>query len=255
VEAADAIRAAYQSGKPCPPVRPLIEAGGIASAYAVQDRNTELWLGQGRRLVGRKIGLTSAATQARFGTDRPASGMLFADMEVADGVEIPFSSLLQPRVEAEIAFCVNTDLNIDQLTISDIIGAIDYAVPAIEVPCCRVANWDIKGGDMIADNAVAGMFVLGTRPVRLEAFDHRLCGMVLEHRGETVSVGAGAACMDNPLNSVLWIARKMVEVGRPLLAGDIVMAGALGPMVPAKPGGVYEARISGLGSVRAVFSS
>ncbi|HKJ74758.1 MAG TPA: fumarylacetoacetate hydrolase family protein, partial [Alphaproteobacteria bacterium] len=166
-----------------------------------------------------------------------------------------FDALQQPRVEGEIAFCLDENLNSPDLTISDVIEAIDYAVPAIEVACSRIEGWNIKGVDTIADNASAGMFVLGTRPASLDAFDHRLCGMVLEHRGEPVSVGAGAACLGNPLNAMLWLARKMVEVGRPLLAGDIVMSGALGPMVAAKPGEVYEVRISGLGSVRAVFSS
>ena len=253
--AAEAIRAAYKSGTPIPPVRNVLPDDGIDTAYAVQEINTGIWLGEGRRLVGRKIGLTSKAIQTQFGIDQPDFGMLFADMEVADGAEIAFSSLLQPRVEAEIAFCIAENLDIAQLTITDIMEAIDYAVPAIEVPCSRIADWDIKAVDSIADNASAGMFVLGTQPTKLDGFDHRLCGMALEHRGATVSLGAGAACMGNPLNAVLWLARKMVEVGRPLLAGDIVLSGALGPMIEAKPGGVYEARISGLGSVRAVFSS
>lgn len=252
---AHSIRTAYETGIPCPPVRDALTDGDFDAAYQVQHLNTEHWLGEGRRLVGRKIGLTAKAVQAQLGVDQPDYGMLFADMEVCDGEEIDFASLQQPRVEGEIAFCLDEDLSSRDLTISDVIEAIDYVVPAIEVACSRIEGWNIKGVDTIADNASAGMFVLGTRPVSLDAFDHRLCGMVLEHRGEPVSVGAGAACLGNPLNAVLWLARKMVEVGRPLLAGDIIMSGALGPMVAAKPGEAYEARISGLGSVRAVFSS
>ncbi len=253
--AGQSIRSAYETGKFCAPVRDALGEGDLESAYAVQQLNTEHWLGEGRRLVGRKIGLTAKAVQAQVGVDQPDYGMLFADMEFSDGEEIAFASLQQPRVEAEIAFCLDENLNSPVITISDVIEAIDYAVPAIEVPCSRIADWNIKAVDTIADNASAGVFVLGTRPTSIKAFDHRLCGMVLEHRGRAVSVGAGAACLGNPLNAVLWLARKMVEVGQPLLAGDIIMSGALGPMVPAKPGEVYEARISGLGSVRAVFSS
>jgi 2-keto-4-pentenoate hydratase len=78
---------------------------------------------------------------------------------------------------------------------------------------------------------------------------------VVEHRGEPVSVGAGAACLGNPLNAVVWLAREMVTRGRPLMAGDIVMSGALGPMVPVTPDEVYEVRINGLGSVRAAFGA
>ncbi len=253
--AAQSIRTAHETGKPCAPVREALGDQDVESAYAVQHLNVEHWLGEGRRLVGRKIGLTAKAVQAQFGLDQPDFGMLFADMEMADGEEIKFSRLQQPRVEAEIAFCIDENLDATELTVTDIIEAIDYVVPAIEVACCRIAGWDIKAVDTIADNAAAGVFVLGTTPMPLNAFDHRLCGMVIEHRGNAVSVGAGAACMGNPLNAVLWLARKMVEVGRPLLAGDIIMSGALGPMVAAKPGEIYEARISGLGSVRAVFSS
>lgn len=253
--AAQSIRSAYETGKCCGPVREALGDQDLDAAYAVQNLNTEHWLGDGRRLVGRKIGLTAKAIQAQLGVDQPEYGVLFADMEVADGQEIAFDALQQPRVEGEIAFCLDENLNSPDLTISDVIEAIDYAVPAIEVACSRIEGWNIKGVDTIADNASAGMFVLGTRPTSLDGFDHRLCGMVLEHRGEPVSVGAGAACLGNPLNAMLWLARKMVEVGRPLLAGDIVMSGALGPMVAARPGEVYEVRISGLGSVRAVFSS
>jgi 2-keto-4-pentenoate hydratase len=254
-EIAYGIRSAYEPGKLCPPIRDALTDQDLDTAYGIQHLNTEHWLGEGRRLVGRKIGLTSKAVQDQLGVDQPDYGMLFADMEIADGSEIDFASLQQPRVEAEIAFRLDENLNSPNLTISDVVGAIEYAVPAIEVACSRIEGWNIKVVDTIADNASAGVFVLGTQPVKLDAFDHRLCGMVLEHRGEPVSVGAGAACLGNPLNAVLWLARKMVEVGSPLLAGDIVMSGALGPMVPAKPGEVYEARISGLGSVRAVFSS
>jgi 2-keto-4-pentenoate hydratase len=227
--AAQSIRTAYESGKPCAPIRETLAEGDIESAFAVQHLNTEHWLGDGRRLVGRKIGLTSAAIRAQLGVDQPDFGMLFADMEIADAEEIRFSKLHQPRVEGEIAFCINENLNAQDLTVTDVIEAIDYVVPAIEVADSRIADWNIKAVDTIADNASAGMFVLGTKPVALNAFDHRLCGMVIEHRG--------------------------IEVGRPLLAGDVVMSGALGPMVAAKPGEVYEARISGLGSVRAVFST
>jgi 2-keto-4-pentenoate hydratase len=136
---------------------------------------------------------------------------------------------------------------------TDVVAAIDCALPAIEVVGSRIADWDIQIVDTIADNASAGVFVLGTTPRRLGDFDPRLCGMVLERGGEPVSTGAGAACLGNPLTAVLWLARKMVEVGRPLRAGDIVLSGALGPLVPVAPGEVVELRISGVGSVRAAF--
>ncbi len=149
---------------------------------------------------------------------------------------------------------LNYPLFNDQLTLLDVIDATAYALPAIEVVGSRIAKWDINIVDTISDNASSGLFVLGTRPVHLEDLDLRGCGMVMENRGDQVSIGAGVACLGNPLNAALWLARKMVEVDMPLNEGDVIMTGALGPMAPVTPGDVIEARIEGLGSVRAAFA-
>jgi 2-keto-4-pentenoate hydratase len=162
---------------------------------------------------------------------------------------------MQPRAEAEVALVLDQDLVDEQLTLIDLIDAVGYALPAIEVVGSRIAKWDITIVDTIADNASSGLYVLGTRPVGLHELDLRMCGMVMEIRGDQVSVGAGVACLGNPLNAALWLARRMMAVGMPLLAGDLIMTGALGPMAPIAPGDVVEARISGLGSVRAAFSA
>ncbi len=138
-------------------------------------------------------------------------------------------------------------------TLMDVLPAIAYVLPALEIVDSRIARWDIGIVDTIADNASSGLFVLGNRPVQLDACDLELCGMVLEKNGEGVSFGAGAACLGHPMNSLIWLARKMAAVGRPLEAGDVVLSGALGPMVAALPGDRFEMRISGLGSVRTSF--
>jgi 2-keto-4-pentenoate hydratase len=247
------IRDAYDKGVPCPPVRTELKPGDIDAAYAIQQANTDFWLKAGRRLVGRKIGLTAKAVQRQLGVDQPDYGMLFADMMIGDGEDIPLDRALQPRVEAEVALVLERDLTHEQPTVADVIMATAYAVPSIEVVGSRIANWDIKIQDTIADNASGALFVLGGPPRRLEGLDLRLCGMVMERRGEQISVGAGAACLGNPLNAAAWLARKMVEVGMPLRAGDVIMTGALGPMAAVAAGDVVEAKISGLGSVRAVF--
>jgi 2-keto-4-pentenoate hydratase len=252
--AAGRLREAYRQRQPCAPVRDVLGVNDLTAAYAVQDVNTRRWLEDGRRLVGRKIGLTSTAVQAQMGVHAPDYGMLFADMAVADGEEVLTQELLQPRVEGEVAFCLNRDLTDPQSTMADVIRAVDFAVAAIEIVASRIERWDIKITDTIADNASSGRYVLGNEPHRLGDFDSRLCGMVLERRGEPVSLGAGAACLGNPLNATLWLARKMAAIGRPLQAGDLVLSGALGPMVAARPGDVFDLRINGLGSVRAVFS-
>lgn len=246
---------AYASGQPCAPVRDMIPLTDVASAYAVQERNTKHWLAHGRRLVGRKIGLTSVAVQKQLGVDQPDFGMLFADMSVCDGEPVPVGAVLQAKAEAEIAFVLERDLDIEQATMADVIRAVDYAVVAIEIVGSRVANWDIKLVDTVADNASSGMFVLGNTPYSLRGLDLRDCTMSMLRGSESVSTGVGHACLGHPLNATLWLARKMVEVGRPLKAGDIVLSGALGPMVEAQPGTTFEARVSGLGSVRAAFAA
>ncbi len=253
--AALALRASYENGTPCAPVREAIRPGGLEAAYAVQEVNTRHWLEAGRRLSGRKIGLTSHAVQRQLGVDQPDYGMLFADMDVPEGAEIDLGRVLQPKAEAEIAFVLGRDLDMDHVTSADVLRAVDYAVPALEIVGSRVANWDIKIWDTIADNASSGLYVLGTRPHRLGDVDLALCGMVIERAGEPVSIGAGAACLGNPLNAAVWLAQTMVLAGRPLLAGDVVLTGALGPMVDVSPGDVLNVKVNGFGRVRAAFAA
>ncbi len=255
IEAAAArLRAASESRTPCAPVRDVIVEGDLAGAYAVQDVGTARALSVGRKLVGRKIGLTSLAVQRQLGVSQPDYGMLFADMAVPDGWDVAADQLIQPKVEAEIAFVIGRDLDDEHLTIADILRAVEFALPAIEIVDSRIADWKIGILDTIADNASSGLYVLGASPKKLDGLDLRLCGMVMEQGGDEVSVGAGAACLGDPLSATLWLAKTMARVGRPLKAGDTVMSGALGPMVTVKRGEVYEARISGLGSVRAAFA-
>lgn len=253
-EAAARLAAALRDGVACDPVKPLLEAHGVDAAYAVQERLTESALAAGRRIVGRKIGLTSVAVQTQLGVDQPDFGILFDDMEYGSGQEVPLSRLIQPKVEAEIAFVIERDLDVERPALGHVLNAIGYALPAIEIVDSRVRDWKIGILDTIADNASSGLYVLGGSPRKVDAFDLDLCGMSLEKGGEPVSVGCGAACLGNPLNAVVWLARTVARLGRPLRAGDVVLSGALGPMVPVAHGDVFEARVSGLGKVVATFS-
>jgi 2-keto-4-pentenoate hydratase len=252
--AAERLRESHVSGIACAPVRHLIGEHDLAVAYAVQDANTDAWVTAGRRLVGRKIGLTATVVQKQLGVDQPDYGMLFADMALGDGEEIPAGRLIQPRVEGEIAFIFGRDIDLEDATPGEVMRAIDCAVAAIEIVDSRVAGWNIRITDTIADNASSGLYVLGTSPKRLNDLDLWTCGMVLESRGEPVSTGAGAACLGNPMNAATWLVRVMSKAGRPVLAGDVVLAGALGPMAAVEPGNGYELRIGGLGSVRIAFA-
>jgi 2-keto-4-pentenoate hydratase len=252
---AERLRKAEETGVAIKPIRDEMQPGDIAGAYAIQKANTQYWVRKGRRVVGCKIGLTAKSVQKQLGVDQPDYGMIFADKVMCDGEEVPLSRVMQPKVEAEVALVLEKDLKKKDISISELISAVAYAVPAIEIVGSRIANWNIKIQDTIADNASSGLIVLGNEPKKLEGLDLRLCGMVMERRGEQVSLGAGVACLGNPLNAALWLARTMVQVGAPLKAGDVIMTGALGPMAAVAPGDVFEVRISGLGSVRTAFGA
>lgn len=253
IAAADTLAAAAASGVPCAPIKDSIAALGIDGAYAVQSELTRRALAGARTLVGRKIGLTSKVVQTQLGVDQPDYGVLFADMEIGDHETIPLSRFIAPRVEAEIAFVMERDLAGEDVTLGQLIQAIAFALPAIEIVDSRIADWKISILDTIADNASSGAYVLGGSPTKLGDLDLRLCGMSMELKGEPVSVGCGAACLGNPLNAALWLARRMAALGSSLKAGDVILSGALGPMVPVTPGASYLARINGLGSVTAHF--
>lgn len=247
------LRQAEISRQVIAPVRGEVALDDMKSAYAVQQINVDARVALGERIVGRKIGLTSPAVQKQLGVDQPDFGALFASMAYGDAQPISLSKLIQPKVEAEIALVLNRDLTHERHTFADLIGATDFAVAALEVVDSRIRDWDIRFVDTVADNASSAAFVVGSRPVPLSQVDLVECVMALESGREVLSTGSGGACLGNPLNAALWLADRMAALGTPLRAGDVVLTGALGPMVAVTKPGTYTAIIEGLGSVRATF--
>jgi 2-keto-4-pentenoate hydratase len=243
-------RAAHWAAEP---VSQALLPLGLEGAYACQAINTRLWVSEGRRPVGYKIGLTAEAAQQAFGATEPTRGVLFADAEVTDGGIIDASALFSPRVEGEIAFVIGRDIPEQNPTVVDVLTALDCVLPAIEIVDSRFGRWDVHLLDAVADNGAAGLFALGAEPKTLRDFDAKLCGMVLEVNGEPASTGVGLACLGHPLNALRWLAGNLARDGAPLRAGDVVLSGALGPMVPLDPGDHVSLRISGLGSVDFTF--
>lgn len=253
-EAADRLLSAAASGQPCAPVRDLIGADDIATAYAVQERVNAARAAAGATVVGRKIGLTSPAVQRQIGVDQPDLGVLFDDMAHVGGDTLPADRFLQPKAEAEIGFVLGADLAEGDLDLDRVRRAIDYAVAAIEICDSRVADWDIRFGDTVADNASSGAYVVGPTRVSLEELDPVAVEMTMQVTGQEDSSGTGAACLGDPLLAVQWLARKARELGDPLRAGQLILSGALGPMRPIAPGAQVTVNISGLGAVSCRFS-
>lgn len=249
-QAADALWHADMNGAPIAPIREILgTATDIDSAYAVQQINTNRKVASGRRISGRKIGVTSKAVQEQIGVDQPDFGTLFVDTEYGDGVDIPASRLIQPRAEAEVALVVGRDLDNAPHGFAEIVRAIEFALPSIEIVDSRIENWQISIVDTVADNASCGLYVVGSRPVPLSAFDIRTVPMSMRINGEELSTGAGSACLGNPIHAARWLADVLCERNIPLKAGDVLMTGALGPMKPLAAGDEVVASFGDLGTV------
>jgi 2-keto-4-pentenoate hydratase len=253
-EALARLSQARSTRRPCAPVRDLLPANDVDAAYAVQSVWTARQLAAGAKVVGRKVGLTNPVVQKQLGVDQPDFGVLFDTMACPTGVPIDITRTLQPKIEAEVAFVLARDLTSPVIGPVDVAAATEYVVAALEIVDSRIAAWDIEIVDTVADNASSGLFVLGERHVGLSELDLPACLMSLRRNGELVSEGAGSACLGDPLVAVAWLATTALNHGQPLRAGEIVLSGALGPMVPIAPGDDFSAQISSIGEVHASFT-
>ena len=245
--AADALRSARAERRPIARVSTSFGIAGVDAAYAVAELNAQARLADGRRIVGKKVGLTSRAVQQQLGVDQPDFGVLFDDMEFLDGDEVPIARLIQPKVEAEVAFVVGRELRHEAPSWGEFVASLDCALPAIEIVDSAIADWKITLVDTVADNASSGLYLLGLRPVAIGQLAASEFGMQLAVNGATVSVGSGAACLGHPLRAAYWLARTMAARGQPLREGEVVLSGALGPMAGVKAGDQVSVRIGGLG--------
>jgi len=252
-ELARRLRDAY-SGGAVPPLRDGLDPLDADGAYAIQTINTRFWEAQGRRIVGRKAGLTARAVQQQLGVDQPDFGVLFADMAIEDGGRLDPARTLQPKAEAEIAFVLGADLPEGQTTPEQVAAAVKTVHAAIEIVDSRIADWKISFADTVADNGSSAFFVLARDGKPLDGLDLEGAAMEMTVDGAVASTGVGAAALGNPLNAAAWLARTLAERGEPLKAGDILLAGALGPMVALSAGNRVHAIIAGIGEVGFVYA-
>jgi len=250
---ADQLLWAYTSRATLEPLTRTHPGLTVDDAYAIQQSQAAQRLGDGNRIIGYKIGLTSAAMQQQLGVDQPDYGHLFTDMlQVADAA-IPTSNFLQPRAEPEIALVLDRDLGGQRLAVSDLLAATAYALVAIEIIDSRITDWQIGLEDTIADNASSGGVVLGTKATPITDLDLSLLGCVLRRNGRIQHTGAGAAVMGSPLLAAAWLANVLTARGAELNAGHVILTGSLTAAVAVQPGDTITAAVDRLGSVTAVF--
>ncbi len=227
----------------------------IEDGYSIQREWVKLELADGRRIRGRKIGLTSRAMQLSSQIDEPDYAPLMDDMFFEAGGDIPFERFIAPRVEVELAFILGKPLKGPGVSIFDVLSATDYVTPAIEIIDSRIEQFDRetrvmrKVFDTISDFAANAGIVLGGRPVRPMDVDLRWVGALLHKNGVIEETGLAAGVLNHPATGVAWLANKIAPYGEQLNAGDVVLAGSFTRPTPAVAGDTFHADYGALGSV------
>lgn len=253
-EAARQLREAFAARRLLPPPRLSVAGADAALGYAIQVANVAAWSAAGRRQVGRKVGLTNKAVQSALGIGTPAAGVLFDDTLHPSGAVLPLAELRHARAEAEIAIVLDRSIDSPRATYLDVLSAVGYALPAMEIVDCRIVDWNIQAFDFIADNAAARAVVLGDSPIDVRQQDLARIEMTMTLDGQPCSSGTGADCLGSPLRSLHWLACEMARQGRPLQAGEFVMTGALGAIIDIKGPSRFETRIGDRAPVRVEFA-
>lgn len=224
----------------------------VDDAYKIQLINIEKELTDGKRITGKKIGLTSLAVQNMLGVNTPDFGHLLDSMEVKNNT-IDMNTMVQPKVEGEIAFVLKEDVVGPNATAEDVINATEYVAAAIEIVDSRIKDWKIGLIDTVADNASSGMYVISDKKVDPRTIDLKNLEMDLCEDDAKINSGLGSAVLGDPAFSVAWLANALSKYGVVLKKGEVVLSGALSGMLTAQKGKNYTAKFSELGSVSVKF--
>ena len=233
----------------------------MADAYAIQNRILEAKLAAGRRIIGWKIGLTSRAMQSALGIDIPDSGIFFDDMLFESGATVPTDRYIEPRVEAEIAFVMKHSLGGTDVTREDVIAATDHVAPALEILDTRIVRKDGATGqsrrifDTISDNAANAGIVMGAQKHAIDGTDLRWTGAIVFRDGEVEETGLGAGVLNDPVESVVWLARRMAQYGQSIAPGQIILSGSFIRPVECPPGTKIHADFGEFGAVDIAFAA
>lgn len=222
---------------------------GMADGYAIQRELVAMLLADGDRVLGHKVGLTSAPMQKLLGVDSPDHGPVLASAVHADGDTVGLDQFIAPKVEAEIVFRLGTGLQGPGVAVEQARAAICEVRAGMEIVDSRIADWRIRLADTVADLASMGAVVVSDKALAPDELDPRLIGMVLSRNGDIVDTGVGAAALGDPVAVVAWLANTLGERGAALEAGDLVMTGAMHAAVPMAAGDTFTAEFDRLGSV------
>ncbi|MCB5163035.1 2-keto-4-pentenoate hydratase [Marinomonas algarum] len=240
---------ARQTCKSIAPISQRYKGLTIADAYAIQTLIGDQRLAQGGRIVGYKVGLTSKAVQKQLNVNEPDFGLLFADMEIRKDQNLDRDSMIAPKAEGEIGFVFNRDIEEADLTLSELKSAIDYFFPVVEIVDSAIADWKITLIDTVADNASSALYVPGDTFYSPHGVDFTQLELRIQANDIDIS-GNGAACLGNPLYATLWLVRKMVSLGRPIRKGQVVLSGALAPMVSLQKDQTINFDFKGLETIK-----
>lgn len=234
-------------------VQQLLEQDAETEAYAIQAHNIQKKLQNNALITGKKIGLTNPKVQQQLGVDQPDFGILLNHMDLSDQQEIAFEQFIQPKIEVELAFVIHQQIDQPIQTIEDMQQYISYVMPAFEIVDSRIQDWKIRFVDTVADNASSAAYVLSSERKLINEVDCAGLKMSMTQNHQLVSEGSGAACLGNPLNAAMWLANKMLSLGTPVQAGEIILSGALGPMVNIAAGDEFEAQVDGFSPLKIKF--
>lgn len=249
-------RELYEAECSCRPVVPLTERSPEMTnddAYLIQLAGMKLRQEQGQVVVGKKIGLTSKAMQQALGVYEPDYGYITDTLMVLEGEPLAMETLIAPKVEAELAFVLHSELKGPGVTLADVLRATAGVMPALEIIDTRIKDWKIKIQDSIADDASIGRIIVSGRLTPLADIDLRYMGQVVEKNGQVVSTAAGAAVLGHPANAVVWLANKLAQYNISLQAGEIIMSGSFAAACPVSAGECIQATFDRIGAVTAKF--
>jgi len=229
-------------------------------AYRIQAEILAQKQASGRKILGWKIGLTSKAMQLALNIDIPDSGILFDDMYCKSGETIQQGRFIQPRIEAEIAFVMKSALAGEHVTRDDVIAATDYVTPSIEILDTRIVRVDSTTGntrtvnDTISDNAANAGIVLGDDRHAINGHDLRWVGAIVSANGSVEETGLGAGVLNDPIESVVWLARRMAAYGQEIKPGQVILSGSFIRPLECPSGTYIDADFGDFGKVSVNFA-